>query len=76
MTIDDNIFELYSQLPNDGGKQLAKNYIADICGVTVFSSTQWIKNKQLPKYLEDGKKYKIIAYMQKAIALNNELKTQ
>lgn len=72
LTKDKNIFDLYSKLKNNGSKGKAVEFIANLCGVKkVTVRTQWLAHKELPDYLKEDKKDKIISYLQKAVNINN-----
>lgn len=73
MSKETNIFELYEQLNKAGQRGNAQKYIAELCGVKVGTvKMNWILNKEIPNHIEEETQDKIIFYLQKQIAINNQ----
>lgn len=72
-TKEENIFNLYDQLPKDGSKGNAIGFIAETCGVKKANvKANWFLFREFPSYIQDNKLDEIIDYLQKAVNLKNQ----
>ena len=74
MSKETNIFDLYSQLNKAGQRGEAHRHIANLCGVTVGTvKNHWFLNRELPKKVQEQTQNEIILFLQKQIALTNNI---
>lgn len=79
ITKEQNIFNLYDQLLNNGSKGKAITFISELTGVRKSTiKGNWFSDREIPLYLLNDHQDKvdaIIDYLQKQIALQNESET-
>ena len=74
MSKETNIFDLYSQLNKAGQRGEVQRYISNLCGVTVGTvKNHWFLNKELPEHVQEATQNEIILFLQKQIAVSNNI---